>query len=414
MKFLHAADLHIDSPMRGLARYDEAPLERLRLASRAALANLVDLAIEEDVVLVVLAGDVFDGNWPHYGTGLHFAAEMGRLQEAGIEVAMVSGNHDAESVLTKGVPLPANVRRLDSEVAETVRFEGLGVAVHGQSYATPAVLEDLSAAYPPADEDLINIGILHTCAEGRVGHEPYAPCRVEALIERGYEYWALGHVHAREVLSEEPAIVFPGILQGRGVHEHGAKGAVLVEFDRGGVAGVSHRDLDVVRWDEVTISASGCATLEELYERLDAGLRVAAEDAGERLLATRVKIEGRSELDRALRADPEGLRYEAIATALAGLGERVWIERVEVRTSAERELEAGAGDALGEVLGELESVAGSESARADLAKELAPFAGALPARLRESFDPSKPETIAELVEELAGSLTAKLLGPGGE
>src|SRR3954447_21251136 len=134
MKIFHAADLHLDSPMKGLVAYDEAPVERLRLATRLALANLVDAAIDERVDVVLFAGDIFDGDWPHYGTGVHFVSEMGRLREAGVPVVMVAGNHDAESKLTKSLRLPENVRVLSTRKPETVMFEEIGLAVHGQGY----------------------------------------------------------------------------------------------------------------------------------------------------------------------------------------------------------------------------------------------------------------------------------------
>src|ERR1035438_885159 len=247
MKLFHAADLHLDSPMRGLVAYEEAPIEELRLATRVALGNLVDTAVDEAANAVLLAGDIFDGDWPHYGTGVHFVSEMGRLREADIPVVIVTGNHDAESKLTKSLRLPANVHMLDTRKPQTVTFDELGLAVHGQGYATPAVVDDLSAGYPAPMADMINVGLLHTSADGRPGHERYAPCSVNAPAQRGYDYWALGHIHRREVLSTEPPIVFPGNLQGRGLRETGAKGATLIEVAHDGTITFEHRTLDCVR-----------------------------------------------------------------------------------------------------------------------------------------------------------------------
>lgn len=225
MKLFHAADIHLDSPMRGLEAYDGAPVDDLRMATRHALANLVDAAIDEQAALVLLAGDLFDGDWSHYSTGVHFVREMGRLREAGIKVVSIAGNHDAESKLTKSLAWPVNVHVLSTRKPETARFDDLGVAVHGQGYATPAVLDDLSKNYPKPLSGMVNVGLLHTSADGRPGHERYAPCTVEGLRQHGYDYWALGHIHHREVLSEEPPIVFAGNLQGRGLRETGPKSA---------------------------------------------------------------------------------------------------------------------------------------------------------------------------------------------
>ena len=103
-------------------------------------------------------------------------------------------------------------------------LEDLGLAVHGQGFAKREVTEDLSSAYPQADPHLFNIGLLHTCLDGKPGHEPYAPCTVDGLRSKGYQYWALGHVHNREVVSQDPWIVFPGNIQGRHARETGSQG----------------------------------------------------------------------------------------------------------------------------------------------------------------------------------------------
>ena len=230
-KFLHAADIHLDSPLRGLQRYEGAPVEEIRQASRRALENLVQLAIDQSVAFVLIAGDLYDGDWKDHRTGLYFVSQMVRLREAGIPVIAIAGNHDAANKMTRTLPLPENVRMLDHQRPETFFLEQSGVAIHGQSFATAAVLEDLSAAYPPAVAGMLNIGLLHTCATGREGHQPYAPCTIPGLISKHYDYWALGHAHGHEVLNREPEIIFSGNVQGRHIHEHGPKGCMLVHVD---------------------------------------------------------------------------------------------------------------------------------------------------------------------------------------
>lgn len=230
-KFIHAADIHLDSPLRGLARYEGAPVAELRSATRQALEGLIRTAIEEEVAFVLLAGDLYDGDWRDYNTGLFFASQMSKLRKVGIKVFLISGNHDAQSQITKTIRLPDNVRQLSTRKPETVLLENVGVAIHGRGFATRAVTEDISATYPDARAGYFNIGMLHTSANGREGHEPYAPCTVQGLAAKGYDYWALGHVHKREVLSEDPWIVFSGNIQGRHIREQGAKGCSLVPFD---------------------------------------------------------------------------------------------------------------------------------------------------------------------------------------
>ncbi|NUU22496.1 MAG: DNA repair exonuclease, partial [Streptomycetaceae bacterium] len=179
MKLLHAADLHIDSPLRGLSRYPGAPAEEFRSAVRRALENLVDLAVHEGVDAVLLAGDVYDGDWKDYRTGLFFGAQMQRLREADIRVCMVAGNHDAQSKITKELRLPENVHRFSTAQPETKEYEDLGLAVHGQGFAERDVTDNLALAYPKARDGCLNIGLLHTALEGADGHDTYAPCRVD-------------------------------------------------------------------------------------------------------------------------------------------------------------------------------------------------------------------------------------------
>jgi DNA repair protein SbcD/Mre11 len=413
MKILHAADLHLDSPMRGLLAYEDAPVEELRMATRTALGNLVDAAIAEEVALVLLAGDIFDGDWPHYGTGLHFVKEMGRLREAGIPVVMVSGNHDAASKLTRPLPLPDNVTLLDARTPQTLIFEELGIAVHGQSYATPELREDLAATYPAPIGDMFNIGLLHTAAGGRPGHENYAPCSVEALTGRGYDFWALGHVHAREILGLDPLILFPGNLQGRNIRETGPKGATLVEVDHSRPLVERHIDLDCVRWELLRVDAAGISGTDELFALLAARVREASEAAGERLLATGVVFEGVSAVHGALAANPERLRYQAISAAVGAVGDQVFIERVRLQTEAPRTIAIGGEDAVGELIREIEELSGTTGLAIPL-KALAPLSGILPEAAKEGFDPADAEQVRALLGELRDSLPTRLLqGAGG-
>ena len=230
MKIIHAADLHIDSPLRGLEKYEGAPVDAIRIAPRQALRNLVDLAIEESAQIVLIAGDLYDGDWRDFNTGLFFVNEIARLVSAGVHVFIARGNHDAQSVITRSLKLPPNVHVFSADAAETKIVEHLGVAIHGRSFGQRAEYENLAASYPKPAPGLLNVGVLHTSLSGFSDHEPYAPCDVVQLVNAGYDYWALGHIHHRTVISESPLIVFPGNLQGRHMRERGAKGCTDCHF----------------------------------------------------------------------------------------------------------------------------------------------------------------------------------------
>jgi len=144
----------------------------------------------------------------------------------------------------------------------------LNVAIHGQSFITRDVTADLSQAYPPGDPHYFNIGLLHTCLDGKPGHDLYAPCTVDGLRCKGYQYWALGHIHTREVVSQDPWIVFPGNIQGRHNRETGPKGCTVVTVEDGEVVGVEHRDLDLMRWSLCALDVTASATVEAIYEQV--------------------------------------------------------------------------------------------------------------------------------------------------
>ena len=354
IRFLHAADIHLDSPLRGLEADPGAPAEVIRGATRRALGRLVDLALDEDVALLLIAGDIYDGDWPDYGTGLFFAAQMARLTRAGRRVIVARGNHDAQNRITKTLRLPEGVRVLDHRRPETVELAELGLAVHGQSFAEQAVKENLARGYPAALAGRLNIGVLHTCFEQTGGvHERYAPCSRADLVERGYDYWALGHVHARQEW-REPWIVFPGNLQGRHINETGEKGATLVSVDEGRIVAVEKRVVDDFRWARVSADFSGCVTREQAMERVQAALQGALDAAGGRGLAARVTLEGATALHGGL--ETADLRAEVLNEARQ-LTPNLWIEGVELRTRPLGPSLDGRGDALGLLARRIEALA---------------------------------------------------------
>ena len=284
-KFIHAADLHLDSPLRGLERYDGAPVEQLRGATRLALKNLVELAITEKADFVLIAGDVYDGNWPDHNTGLFFNSQMTRLREAGIRVFLISGNHDADNVMTKRLKLPDKVLRLHSDEPQTIRLDDLGVAIHGQSFATKAVFDRLALNYPKATPGCFNIGLLHTSGMGSSDHEPYAPCSPDELKSRDYDYWALGHIHKRgEFLNESCIAAFSGNLQGRHIRETVPKGCSVVEVDKGKCK-IRFEPLDVLRWELLEIDAANAQQPDDVLSSFADALQTSLEQVGDRLFA---------------------------------------------------------------------------------------------------------------------------------
>lgn len=332
-RFLHAADLHLDSPLRGLQRYDGLPLERIRGATRGALDNLVNLAIDRRVDFLVIAGDLYDGTWKDAGTGLYMARALGRLVEAGIRVYILQGNHDAASLISRDVPLPPGVQRFSTTKPETFRLDDLQVALHGQGFESRQVVSDMTPAYPPPVPGWFNIGVLHTSLGGYSAHETYAPCAPETLFAKGYDYWALGHVHERMEFGSGPYIVFPGVLQGRHIHESGPKGATLVTVENGRIAHLDHCPCDVLRWAELAIDCAGMTSESALHDAISTRLASACNEAlGDRLLVARLTLGGATSLDARLRLRASGVRDSVLEIAQMLPGTPA-IEKVEIRTT---------------------------------------------------------------------------------
>ena len=346
-RFLHAADLHLDSPLRGLSRYEGLSVEDIRGATRRALEAFVAFAIAEYVDFVVIAGDIFDGKWQDMGTGLFFAAAMAKLNAAEIPVYLLKGNHDAESMVAQRLPLPPLVKVFSSRKAETFLLDDHAVAIHGKSFATAHVSEDMTLQYPAAVDGFFNIGVLHTSMGGHTEHETYAPTSVAALTARQYQYWALGHVHDYAVVAEDPHIVYPGVLQGRNIRETGVKGAVLVEVEEGVVRSCKPIPFDVIRWGRVAVDCSGLETRDDLYQRMRTSLRHELETEAEgRPLVVRVSFTGATALHAKLQDTRSLLRDELRAIA-AEIDSNLWVEKMMLDTGEFVAMHAGAAE-LGE------------------------------------------------------------------
>jgi len=418
MRFLHAADLHLDSPLRGLDRYEGAPVDDVRGATRRAFENLVATALSERVDLVVIGGDLYDGDWPDHNTGLFFVKGVTQLAEAGIPVAIVRGNHDAASKLTKSLRLPRNVHLLADTKPETVVLDGIGVAVHGQSFVTPAVLDDLASTYPAPIQGCFNIGLLHTSLNGRPGHDNYAPTTLDVLRGKGYDYWALGHIHAAEIVLREPWVVYPGNTQGRDIRESGAKGCSLVSVENGVV--LDHRAiaLDVMRWGKLLLDIATLPDLDSLLDAATVEIRRRLAQSDGRTLALRVRIAGSGPLHRMLAAQPETVEQQLRSAAIEASNAQVWIEKVELTTRPQLDLDriAERDDPLGLLVRELRGLAADDVARSAVAEEaFRDLLQKLPVELREGANALRldaPDVLAELLGEVEGKLIAHLSGEG--
>lgn len=322
MRFLHAADLHLDSPLRAQAMKNPALAEELRTASRSVLARIVDLAIAQDVAALLLAGDVFDSGVVDVTSRAALAAELGRLGRAGIPTVLIRGNHDALLDLGRFGPVADNVILLNTD---RPTFDLPGVAIHGLGFDARHVKESLLPRYPRPSPDVVNIGLMHTSLGGSPDHDPYAPCAEADLLSHGFDYWALGHIHQRfERRGERTLAVMPGIPQGRSIRETQGGSVSLVEIDQSGVRATPF-PVDLLRFAVVPVDLSGEGNPIDQFTAA-----LAAATPGDATLAARLLVTGAGPLA----GDPAYAR--SLAEEAAATLPRVQIETLRFATTPDR------------------------------------------------------------------------------
>jgi DNA repair exonuclease SbcCD nuclease subunit len=342
---------------------------------------------------------------------------MVKLREAGIPVYLVAGNHDAANKMTRRLPLPENVRMFSPDEPQTMLLPQWDVAIHGQSFARAAVLENLAQNYPAAVGGLFNIGLLHTAATGREGHEPYAPCTVEGLRAKRYDYWALGHVHKQEVLCDDPPIVFCGNIQGRHIRETGPKGCVLVTVDDRHAAQLQWQWLDVFRWEYCRVDAAAAESGDDLLDRVRQRLAELIAGADGRALAVRVEVAGACRAHRVLAAEPVRWTNEIRAVAQDVGGGELWIEKVQLRTALPAEAAGQSPDGpLGEIVRRIAELKADPEDLGKLGGEFSELLEKLPPELKEGADAlglERPETLREMLDQVEQLLIHQLLAREG-
>ncbi|MFP7479605.1 metallophosphoesterase family protein [Terribacillus saccharophilus] len=269
LTFIHAADLHLDSQMEGLTAAHPAMKSRLQDSTFQALKQLVRSATTNKVDFVLLAGDIFDSNRQSLKALVALREAFKELDEQCIDVYMLYGNHDftgAKPMMT----YPDNVHIFQSDKVETFFYEKKGepaAAIHGFSYTTRHIKTKKALEYEAKGEGIHQIGMLHGSLGTGSDADVYAPFSLDELRQTGFDYWALGHIHKREVLSEQPPIVYPGNIQGRHRKESGEKGCYLVELE-GQSCTRTFLPLQDIRFETVGIDVKEGASLYEVERDL--------------------------------------------------------------------------------------------------------------------------------------------------
>ncbi len=328
-RFVHAADIHLDSPLRSLALRDTELADLIGNATRRAFANLVELCLNEQVDALLLAGDLYDGEQTSMKTARFLAAQIRRLHEAGIQGFIIRGNHDALSRITKELTFPDTVKVFGGR-ADVVQVEcpGVAIAVHGLSFAQPRAPDSLLPRYRPPLPGIVNIALMHTSLDGAPGHDDYAPCKAAELHAAGFDYWALGHIHKRSIPEGRCKVVMPGMPQGRDIGESGPKSVTLVTVADDRSITIEERLTSVAQFEAVPVNLTGIEDWRDMLDRITTDLQRTRENVASEHLVARLQLTGRTPLAWRIRGDRDLLWNEAVNQA-SGIG-KTWIEKIDI------------------------------------------------------------------------------------
>jgi DNA repair exonuclease SbcCD nuclease subunit len=407
-RFVHTADVHLDSPLRTLALRDPALADLIGGATRRAFAAIVDLCLSERVDALLIAGDLYDGEQTSMKTARFLADQLGRLHEAQIATYLIRGNHDAESRITRELALPDSAKAFGGR-ADVVEISAgaLDVAIHGISFAQKHAPESLLPKFRAPLEGAVNIGIMHTSLGGSPAHDRYAPCQPSELHGSGFAYWALGHIHERAVEAGRATIVMPGNPQGRDINEAGSKSASLVTIDDSRRFTVEDRLTSLAEFQRVAVDFSGVTEWRAALRRIEAALEAERAAAESEHLVARLTLTGATPLAWRLRSDPDLIAEEARRIG-ADLG-ATWVEKIEIRCSEPRP-DTPAADPVAELRALMENeVFGSKAFRDELQGIAEDLRGHLPPALREDLFGAEADALAEALSGFAREGTEDVL-----
>lgn len=417
-RFVHTADVHLDSPLRSLALRNPDLRELVSNATRRAFQATIELCLAEKVHALLIAGDLYDNDQTSMKTARFLSQQLKRLHDVGIRTYVIRGNHDAVARISGEMAFEDSVQIYGTR-AEAVAFQrgdgGVPVHIHGLSFAQAQAPESLLLKYGPKVDGGINIGLLHTSLGGAAGHDVYSPCQAADLHATGFDYWGLGHIHRRMVNGGPTTIVMPGMPQGRDVGEAGAKSVALVTIAGNGAITVEEKLTSVAQFEQVQVDLSGITEWRELPIRVGRALEQARAAASSEHIIARLILTGETPLAWQVRRDGDLAREEAEQRA-ENVG-RCWIDKLEIACEMPRVGTRAELDKLSE-LSQLidEEVIGSTGYEAELERLLDEFEGQLPADMRDSILPRGPDgrraNVDALAREGAQDVLARLSAKG--
>ena len=394
IKILHTADLHLDSPLNSLALRDENLKNRVQVATRETLKKIVNIAIEENVIAVLICGDLFDRIERSANTSAFLMIQIHRLKRAGIHVFYIKGNHDVGNPISVTIDFPNNVHCFDAK-GGYVQLDSADVCIHGISFSGKTAPESLIPKFKPPMPGMVNIAMMHTSVNGSAGHDIYAPCKVNEMISTGFDYWALGHIHKRKVYAERPWIVMPGMPQGRDVGESGTKSITLINIEDRQVI-IKEVFTSVVEFGEIEIDTTSLQDIDSLYSAIHTNLQNFKNQLQSSSGIARVTLKGKSELNWQIHRDRDSL-VEMIRDYASEIGE-IGIDKVKLETSEKQAIiTPDATTELAEIMNQLQN---TKKFNDKFLGELNQLIGQLPSKVRSKLLNNEDAANA-LVEQLS-------------
>lgn len=416
-RFVHTADIHLDSPLKSLAMRDSGLAALVDGATRQTFERIVDLCLEEQVDALLIAGDLYDGDQTSMKTAAFLGTQLRKLAEAGVRVCLIRGNHDARSKITKQLDLPDNIQTYSTRTAEVLKIPpnegGLTIAIHGTSFPAGQVPNSLLPRFSGPVADCVNIGMLHASPDGSEGHDVYAPVAIADLAAHGFDYWALGHIHQRQVYRENPLIVMPGIPQGRHVNEAGAKSVTLATVHDDRRITLEERYVSVAEFARPVVDVSGINSWSDVRQAIEVELNNLATEKQSDHAVARIQLIGATPLVWRLRRDLD-LLHEEVIRAAAG---HVWIEGIEIDCVALHTASVADAGAVADLSRLLAEIAVSPDFLARAETEANALIRALPREARDVLgadEAAVANAIAALAQSGAEDVLARLATPSSE
>lgn len=345
VRFIHCADLHIETPFKGISETQPELQELLHQSTYQSFNNIVELAIDKKVDCVMIAGDIYDSEDKSLRAQLRFRDGLVRLAEYGIQAFIANGNHDPLSGWAAKLEWPAGMHHFPGNNVECVPLSRNGEVVakiYGISFAKSDIKENLVLKFPKADKSVSCIGLLHANVGGNTVHHPYSPCTVEDLSLTGMDYWALGHVHNHSILrSSKPAVVYSGCSQGRSPREIGSKGCCFVTLKPGHAPIIEFIPTDVIRYKSDSLDISSGASIDDVLTSIIEKCKEISNDLGKRSSVIRLTLTGRTDLHKELqKGDSITGILEDIRRHFVGSDPLIWLDKLILGTAGTYDLDS--------------------------------------------------------------------------